>query len=73
MVPTLVLLLFLQVLITLIVMWITCVIFTVLNVFSDDPQDTSYMARTDVRNGLIRETPWVLLPYPGKISILLQN
>ncbi|XP_052074200.1 solute carrier family 23 member 2-like [Mytilus californianus] len=56
------------VLFTLIIMWVVCAVCTKLNVFSNDPDDMSFKARTDVRNKVIQDTPWILIPYPGQFG-----
>ncbi|XP_076107455.1 solute carrier family 23 member 2-like [Mytilus galloprovincialis] len=56
------------VLFTLIIMWVVCAVSTKLNVFSDDPDDMSFKARTDVRSKVIQDTPWILIPYPGQFG-----
>ena len=56
------------ILITLIIMWIVCLICTQLGVFSDSDTSLSFRARTDVRNKVIQATPWILIPYPGQFG-----
>lgn len=49
-------------------MWIVCLICTQLGVFSDSDTSLSFRARTDVRNKVIQATPWILIPYPGRLN-----
>lgn len=55
-----------QLLFGIIITWAICAIMTKAGYFTDDPGSTSYRARTDVRNDVIRLTPWLYVPYPGK-------
>ncbi|XP_060072695.1 solute carrier family 23 member 2-like [Ylistrum balloti] len=45
--------------------WVMCFVLTQVGVFSEDPTDTAYRARTDTRSALLDRTPWFYWPYPG--------
>ena len=49
-----------QVIIAIAVSWILCAILTETNVFSEASK-----ARTDTRSGVLSESPWFRVPYPG--------
>ncbi|XP_072172468.1 solute carrier family 23 member 2-like [Diadema setosum] len=46
--------------------WIFCVILTVTDVFSSDPNSSTYPLRTDVSKEAVANTPWFYVPYPGQ-------
>jgi hypothetical protein len=48
--------------------WILSVILTKAGAFSDDPKSPEFYARTDARNEVIENTPWLVFPYPGMSS-----
>uniref|UniRef100_F6W7L1 Solute carrier family 23 member 2 n=1 Tax=Ciona intestinalis TaxID=7719 RepID=F6W7L1_CIOIN len=54
------------VLIALLSAWLLCYIFTVTNVFPNDPTKPYYKARTDIRANVIYNSPWFRFPYPGQ-------
>lgn len=45
--------------------WVFCLILTITGVFSEDPSERGYQARTDIYNEAIRNSRWIRLPYPG--------
>ncbi|PIK41889.1 hypothetical protein BSL78_21263, partial [Apostichopus japonicus] len=47
--------------------WLLSYILTVTNVFSDDPSERTYNARTDISNEVFANTRWIAFPYPGQI------
>ncbi|KAL3864476.1 hypothetical protein ACJMK2_006155 [Sinanodonta woodiana] len=53
--------------------WIVCAILTITNVLPDDPSSPQYLARTDARLNIIKETPWFYVPYPGQFGSPLFN
>lgn len=46
--------------------WILCLILTSVGAFPDTPGEYGYLARTDIRSGVIENTPWFRIPYPGQ-------
>ncbi|XP_078486668.1 solute carrier family 23 member 1-like [Ciona intestinalis] len=54
------------VLIALLSAWLLCYIFTITNVFPNDPTKPYYRARTDIRSNVIHNSPWFRFPYPGQ-------
>ena len=52
--------------ISIIVGWALCGILTAAGVFTDDPKDIGYMARTDARATIISDADWFYFPYPCK-------
>ena len=61
----------LQYLLAAAVSWAVCGILTAAGVFSDDPSDPSYRARTDARAAVIQTADWVTLSYPGSQVLLM--
>ena len=56
-----------QILISIIINWSLCAILTTTGVFTDDPKNVGYNARTDARSGIIRDNPWFTFTYPGSL------
>ena len=54
-----------QILISILLNWLLCGILTSLGVFTDDPKNIEYRARTDARSDVISTSPWFTFPYPG--------
>jgi len=54
------------VLIAIFLGWILCHILTVAGCFSDDPDDFTYMARSDAKFDNVYSSPWFRFPYPGQ-------
>ena len=52
--------------ISILIGWALCGILTAAGVFTDDPNDIGYKARTDARSNIIKEADWFYMPYPGK-------
>ncbi|XP_064648212.1 solute carrier family 23 member 1-like isoform X3 [Lineus longissimus] len=49
--------------------WVVCYIFTVTNVFPNDPKAHGYKARTDIRTSVLQEAAWFRFPYPGQWGV----
>ena len=45
--------------------WAVCGILTATDAIPDDPDHWAYLARTDVKNDVIRKADWFRFPYPG--------
>ncbi|XP_061194412.1 solute carrier family 23 member 1-like [Saccostrea echinata] len=45
--------------------WITSAILTSIGVFSDDPKNPEFYARTDSKIAVVEKIPWLVFPYPG--------
>lgn len=58
--------LYFQVVLTLITAYVISLIFTYTNVFPNDPNHHLYKARTDIRANVIEEAQWFRFPYPGQ-------
>jgi len=52
--------------IAIILGWILSLILTSAGVFSDDPKDDSYFARSDAKISSVNKSPWFRCPYPGQ-------
>jgi hypothetical protein len=50
----------------MLVMWVVSYILTVTGVFTSDPQDPGYWARTDAKLENVHRAKWFFLPYPGE-------
>ncbi|KAK3595861.1 hypothetical protein CHS0354_014685 [Potamilus streckersoni] len=61
------------VLLAMTISWIVCAILTITNVLPDDRSSPQYLARTDARLNIIKETPWFYVPYPGQFGSPLFN
>ncbi|KAK2172430.1 hypothetical protein NP493_959g00055 [Ridgeia piscesae] len=48
------------------VSWLLCYILTLTDVFPNDPNNSSYKARTDVKLDIIYKSRWLFIPYPGQ-------
>ncbi|OWF47664.1 solute carrier family 23 member 1-like [Mizuhopecten yessoensis] len=59
--------------ITVVFTWGLCWALTLTGVFSDDPNDPGYRARTDTHGDLISLSPWFFFPYPGQFGPLRFN
>ncbi|XP_033639542.1 solute carrier family 23 member 1-like isoform X1 [Asterias rubens] len=57
------------VILSIVVSWAFAAILTVTNVFPTDPNEYGYLARTDLRIGVLRESAWIRVPYPGQWGI----
>ncbi|PVD30099.1 hypothetical protein C0Q70_09360 [Pomacea canaliculata] len=58
-----------QVLMAMVVSWLTSHILTVTEVFPNNVNSSYYMARTDVRLHVLREAPWITFPYPFEFGL----
>ncbi len=54
------------VILSIVVAWAFAAILTVTDVFPSDPNVYGYQARTDLRIGVLKESAWIRVPYPGK-------
>ncbi|EDO49567.1 predicted protein, partial [Nematostella vectensis] len=48
------------------VSWVICAIITAAGGFPDDPKNPNFLARTDARTIVLRESNWFRFPYPGQ-------
>ncbi|XP_001641628.2 solute carrier family 23 member 1 [Nematostella vectensis] len=48
------------------VSWVICAIVTAAGGFPDDPKHPNFLARTDARTIVLRESNWFRFPYPGQ-------
>ncbi|KAJ8321043.1 hypothetical protein KUTeg_002630, partial [Tegillarca granosa] len=48
--------------------WIVSFILTEVGVLSDDPKSKEFLARTDSKTWVLKESPWFYFPYPGNVS-----
>lgn len=46
--------------------WLFAFILTAAGAFPNDPETYGYGARTDIRIGVLNESPWFRFPYPGQ-------
>ncbi|KAK2841979.1 hypothetical protein Q5P01_012179 [Channa striata] len=46
--------------------WLICYILTIYNVLPAEPDQYGYLARTDLKGGVIDQAPWFSFPYPGQ-------
>ncbi|XP_053407912.1 solute carrier family 23 member 2-like [Mercenaria mercenaria] len=51
------------------VSWLICYILTVTEVFPNNPEKPSYMARTDARVEVLKTAPWFYWPYPFQFGM----
>lgn len=58
---------YLQVLLTILLSWAFCAVLTSSNVFPEHSP-----ARTDVRLAVLRNSPWIRVPYPGGKKFLMK-
>ncbi|XP_019400699.1 PREDICTED: solute carrier family 23 member 1-like [Crocodylus porosus] len=49
--------------------WLMCFVFTVTNVFPSNPEAYGYLARTDIKVGVLSQAPWFRFPYPGQWGV----
>ena len=61
--------LYLQVLLSIAIAWFVCLILTLTDVFPKDSKNYGFFARTDTKYTVIRDTPWIRVPYPGKVDL----
>ena len=61
----------LQVMLSILITWFVCGILTVSDVLPNDPSKLEYRARTDSRIGILPNTPWFYIPYPGMYNTLV--
>jgi nucleobase transporter 1/2 len=57
---------YMQVLLSMVVMWVLCGVLTVSGVFTDDSSKPQYLSRTDAKLVIVERTPWFQIIYPGK-------
>jgi hypothetical protein len=62
---------YIQIILAMLISWLVCVILTETNVFSSDPRQPSYSARTDMRLDAVTSSPWIRLPYPCTFLVTL--
>ncbi len=48
--------------------WFICFILTVTDVFTNQPGEWGYEARTDIRLDVLRDVAWFRIPYPGTMN-----
>ncbi|RUS85054.1 hypothetical protein EGW08_007191 [Elysia chlorotica] len=56
------------ILLAIIVMWALTWILTAADVFTDDPNDVQYLARTDAKLSVIDRSRWLQITYPGQFG-----
>ena len=66
-------LLLFQILISILLNWLLCGILTSAGVFTNDPKNIEYKARTDARSDVIYTSPWFTFPYPGLLGNAFYN
>ncbi|XP_076802860.1 solute carrier family 23 member 1-like [Clavelina lepadiformis] len=49
--------------------WSFCAILTAAGVFPSDRNVYGYLARTDIRLGVLNQSPWFRVPYPGQWGV----
>ncbi|KAK7499327.1 hypothetical protein BaRGS_00009302 [Batillaria attramentaria] len=54
------------VLLAMVVSWLLCLLLTVTNALPSEQGSWGYNARTDVRSAVLRDAPWIRVPYPGQ-------
>ena len=59
-----------QVILSIGITWIICLILTAVGVFSTDPSNPSGGASTNNRIDVFYEAPWFRVPYPGQCKKL---
>ena len=57
---------FSKILIAILINWLLCGILTATGALTDNPNHLEYKTRTDARSGVISDSPWFNLPYPGE-------
>ncbi|XP_022080027.1 solute carrier family 23 member 1-like isoform X2 [Acanthaster planci] len=57
------------VILSVLIAWAFSAILTAANVFPTDPDAYGYSARTDLRIGVLEESAWVKIPYPGQWGV----
>ncbi|ELT95871.1 hypothetical protein CAPTEDRAFT_174658 [Capitella teleta] len=57
------------IILAMMIMWLLCYIFTLTDVFPDDPDAWGYGARTDIRGDVIQDAAWFRIPYPGQWGV----
>ncbi|KAJ8039465.1 Solute carrier family 23 member 1 [Holothuria leucospilota] len=58
-----------QILLSVAITWILCLILTAAGAFPDDPAEYGYKARTDVYSDVLQESAWFRFPYPGQFGV----
>ena len=53
----------------MLISYILCVVFTYTNVFPNDPENSLYLVRTDIRTKVISDAKWFRMPYPGQWGV----
>ncbi|XP_051909056.1 solute carrier family 23 member 2-like isoform X2 [Hippocampus zosterae] len=48
------------------VSWLVCHLLTIYDVLPSDPNQYGHQARTDVKEGVVTQASWFVLPYPGQ-------
>lgn len=56
----------LPVILAVLLSWMVCGILTAAGVFSDNPKDLDYQARTDASVRVLHNAKWFFFPYPGQ-------
>ena len=51
--------------------WAFAAILTAAGAFPDKEDEYGYAARTDLRQGVLEESPWFRVPYPGNLQLRL--
>ncbi|KAK7508563.1 hypothetical protein BaRGS_00000129, partial [Batillaria attramentaria] len=59
----------LPVLLSMAIVWCGAAVLTACGVFTDDPDDVGYLARTDAKASIVHQTPWFLISYPGQFGM----
>lgn len=57
-----------QVILAVLLSWMVCGILTAAGVFSDNPKNLDYHARTDASVRVLHNAKWFFFPYPGTHS-----
>ncbi|KAM9376103.1 xan_ur_permease domain-containing protein [Pholidichthys leucotaenia] len=59
----------LPVLLGITISWTICYILTIYNVLPEEPDKYGYLARTDLKGGVISQASWFTFPYPGQWGV----
>ncbi|CAG5133904.1 unnamed protein product [Candidula unifasciata] len=58
-----------SILLGILIGWAVSAIMTEFGALSDDPRSKSFMARTDARSHVIKDSGWLIMPYPGMFGM----
>lgn len=54
---------------SIVIGYVACLIFTYTNVFPNDPRNSLYKSRTDIRGAVILDAKWFRVPYPAQWGV----